>query len=156
MDDVKIIYECVFQKTWNNQVEFEMILDKVTDKRLVIGLLSDMAIRPKQYDVNRDIAIEFSSRFLNERDIKNIEYIRESNSYYRSIMKDYNNKELERHSFINNSLAMIKDIFDSKEKSEVFELFLSKQENKEYLIELKNILLEGELYEVISLIDKHI
>jgi hypothetical protein len=155
-EDIELIYNCILEKTWNNKIQFEIILDKVTDKRLVVGLLSDIAIRPKEYDASRDMAIELSTRYLNEENISDAKYIRESNTYYRSLMRDWNNKELDRHSFIKDALFLMKDMFDSNDKMIEVEDFLSKEENKKYLPELKNILLEGELYEAISIIDKYI
>jgi hypothetical protein len=155
-EDIELIYKCILEKSWNNKVQFEIILDKVTDKRLVVGLLSDIAIRPKQYNASRDLAVELSTRYLNEDNIGDSNYIRESNTYYRSLMRDWNNKELDRHKFIKDALFLIKDMFDSSDNMMEIEDFLSKEENKKYLPELKNILLEGELYEAISTIDKYI
>lgn len=155
-EDIELIYKCILEKSWNNKVQFEIILDKVTDKRLVVGLLSDIAIRPKQYNASRDLAVELSTRYLNEDNIGDSNYIRESNTYYRSLMRDWNNKELDRYKFIKDALFLIKDMFDSSDNMMKIEDFLSKEENKKYLPELKNILLEGELYEAISTIDKYI
>jgi hypothetical protein len=151
MGDIELIYDCLINRAWKNRTLFETKLDIVSDRGLLIGFLSDLVIKSKDYDIDREYALELSTRYL--EDNKDQNYIMESNSYYRDIMTEHNGVELRKQSFIRESLYLLKMYFKQGTNLEELYLILNNS-NPDDVKCLKEKLISEELYEMVAIIDK--
>lgn len=152
MTDIEIIYKCVLDKTYHNKVEFLLEISKVSDRKLITGLLIDLTIRSKEYKIDRSEALQICSEVLSSDEL-NTEYIKDSINYYNELVVEINQKSLSKNNFLVEFLSTIRENDYSFDEKDIKHLLI---ENKEHLHDLKDILLENELYELIPLIDKYI
>lgn len=152
MTDIEIIYKCVLDKTYHNKVEFLLEISKVSDRKLITGLLIDLTIRSKEYKIDRSEALQICSEVLSSDEL-NTEYIKDSINYYNELVVEINQKSLSKNNFLVEFLSTIRENDYSFNEKDIKHLLI---ENKEHLHDLKDILLENELYELIPLIDKYI
>lgn len=146
MSDLNIIYDCLFNKTYQNKVLFEIELGKVEDKELVVGFLFNLILNSIEYESDKDLILStWGSLGLKPEkfDIKKCY----KNFLYE--IEKVNSESLSENRYIIEALMAIL----SKED---FEEVVNKCKCKTYLLRLKDILLESEEYELISILDKNI
>lgn len=92
MKDLEIIHNVIFDAIYNDKVRFEIELNKVSDKRLVTGLLVDMYGKADKYDVDKKDVIEtlalFADITLDDKD-KLADDLFEDNKYFLEQMREY-------------------------------------------------------------------
>jgi hypothetical protein len=160
MTDIEIVYDCLFYKTYQNKVQFQIEIDKISDRKILAGLLMDLSVRSKDYEVDRDEMIQLSAELLSKEELKT-DYLLESVNYFKDAMKSVNGENLSEANFLLEFYTILKDkVIDVNDNStvsvsedEVKDLLIN---NKEHLPALKYQLIESELYEIIPLIDKYI
>lgn len=163
MSDIEIIYKCVFDKIYQNKVEFLIQLEKVSDRKLIAGLLIDLSIKSEGYDSNKDEILEICAEVLSKDELET-SYLFEANTYYQNILSNLNKERTDETKFIldfysyllkeNDDISEdIKQIHTPSESINIDELL---KNNKQYLPSLKQRMIDSELYEAIPLIDKYI
>jgi hypothetical protein len=81
-----------------------------------------------------------------------IEYVKECYSIFSSRTKEINKKKEQKTEFLVEALSSLKDVNNSKDAVE-FESIVNKSENKIHLESLKEMLLDSQLYEFVSIVD---
>jgi hypothetical protein len=146
MSDLNIIYDCLFNKTYQNKVLFEIELGKVDDKELVVGFLFNLTLNSIAYESDKDLMLStWGSLGLKPEQFD----IKKCYKNFLDLIQKVNSENLSENSYIRDALMAV----ISKEN---FEEVVNKCKNKNYLLRLKNILLESEEYELISIVDKKI
>jgi hypothetical protein len=56
MQNQKIIYDIIFNETYNDKVLFDIELSKVTDDKLIIGMLCDLYSKDG-YNANKELIV---------------------------------------------------------------------------------------------------
>ena len=151
MQDIKTIHECLLDKTYNNKVEFELILDKIQDTKLVNGLLIDLYSLSEKYGCNKNDMIELAVSMGLLTLKTNKEDISEANNYFKSKLKVYNNSSMLKQQLLLDVLLTIKGTDDKSEFKILLET-LSKQD-LEYV---KDYFLEKEWYDYIIIVNEYL
>jgi hypothetical protein len=158
--DLNTIYDCLLNKTYENRVLFEMTLSNVEDKELVIGLLFSLLINSAGYksmdgiEPDKMMIMEILSTQVSKGEL-DLEYVKECYSSFSIRTKEINSKERTKTEFLVEALGSLKDVNNSKDAVE-FESIVNKSENKMHLESLKEMLLDSQLYEFVSIVDKYI
>ena len=151
MEDLNTIYDCLLNKTYENRVLFEMTLSNVEDKELVIGLLFSLLINSTGYKSMDGIEPDkmMIMEILSTQGELDLEYVKKCYSSFSIRTKEINSKERTKTEFLVEALGSLKDAVE-------FESIVNKSENKMYLESLKEMLLDSQLYEFVSIVDKYI
>lgn len=162
MTDIEIIYKCVFDKTYQNKVEFLIQLEKVSDRKLIAGLLIDLSIKSKGYDSDKDQILEICAELLSQEELET-NYLFEANTYYQNILSNLNKEKTDETKFLLDFYSYL--LKENDDVSEDIKGILNQdtiniddllKNNKQYLPSLKQRMIDSELYEAIPLIDKYI
>jgi hypothetical protein len=151
MEDLNTIYDCLLNKTYENRVLFEMTLSNVEDKELVIGLLFSLLINSTGYKSMDGIEPDkmMIMEILSTQGELDLEYVKKCYSSFSIRTKEINSKERTKTEFLAEALGSLKDAVE-------FESIVNKSENKRHLESLKEMLLDSQLYEFVSIVDKYI
>jgi hypothetical protein len=84
MTEAESVYRIIHDETYNNQVLLDIELSKISDEKLVVGMLVDLYSK-EGYKAHK-AAIILSMR--NYCDIENLD-LQECNAYYIDKMKEY-------------------------------------------------------------------
>lgn len=84
MKEIESIYRIIHDETYNNQVLLDIELSKISDEKLVVGMLCDLYSK-EGYKADKDAMI-LSMR--NYCDIEDLD-LQECNAYYIDKMKEY-------------------------------------------------------------------
>jgi len=157
MTDAEIAYNCVFHKTYQNKVEFLIEIKKITDRKILIGLLMDLSIRDKEFESDKNQMMQICAELMTKSELEDTEFLTNSVSYYQNLIAEINNKELVKNTFLADFYSKLMEKVNDDGKYEVSEedikdLLLN---NKEHLTHLKEKLINSELYEVIPIVDKY-
>lgn len=150
MEDIAIIHECLLDKTYNNKVEFELILNKIQDTKLVNGFLIDLYSLSEKYECNKDDMVELAVTMGLLTLESNKEDIRVANDYYKSKLQVYNNTSILKQQLLLDVLLIMKD--DDEDK---FKTLLGTLSNNQ-LEYIKDFFLENEWYDYISIINEYL
>jgi hypothetical protein len=158
MTDLDKIFECLIDKSYQNKAQFEMLLSNIEDKDLVVGFLFDLLLKHTAYEADKQTILELIAETLGE--IKPREYIKGCHNTFTEKIKKVNDENLAESLFIKDALTALISVLDKNgeftRSTERFERTVSACQNKEHLQKLKEQLLEGELYEVIGIVDKYL
>ena len=92
MKDLEIAYNVIFDAIYNDKVRLEIELNKISDKRLVIGLLVDIYGKADKYEADKKAIIEtlvlFADITPDDKD-KWTDVLFEDNKYFVDQMKEY-------------------------------------------------------------------
>jgi hypothetical protein len=163
MTDIEIVYNCVHDKTYQDKLKLELILEKVQDKKLVKGFLTQLYSNSEWYEIDKEIPVELIASILGETPDK--EDLFTSAEYYSKLMKELNNFTMGKNKFLVNFLTEMKSsmsVADGQEvtekdiDSEKLEEILKSCEDKRYIEYIKSTLLEYEMYEFLKIVDKYL
>jgi hypothetical protein len=163
MTDIEIVYNCVHDKTYQDKLKLELILEKVQDKKLVKGFLTQLYSNSEGYEIDKEIPVELIASILGETPDK--EDLFTSAEYYSKLMKELNNFTMGKNKFLVNFLTEMKSsmsVADGQEvtekdiDSEKLEEILKSCEDKRYIEYTKSTLLEYEMYEFLKIVDKYL
>lgn len=163
MTDVEIVYNCVHDKTYQDKLELELILEKVKDKKLVKGFLTQLYSNSERYEIDKEIPVELMASILEETPDKEDLVI--SADYFTKKMKELNEFTLGKNKFLIDFLNEMKssiNVSDGQEvtskdiDSEKLEEILKSCEDKRYIEYTKSTLLEYEMYEFLKIVDKYL
>ena len=150
MTNEELIYQCMLDKTYQNKTELELILNRVSDNRLIYGFLSDLFSNHKSYNIDESIPLELFSQY--KQNMKNIsaEQLVLDNQYYKNKMSLVG---YQRKSYTSILIQLLSSIIISDMVE--FENLLKITE-KPQLLKIKEYFLEKEKYEYIIYIDKYL
>ena len=167
MKDVEILNKIIFEPLgnneyiYNNKVILEIELNRISDPRLVIGLLVSLHSNQKSYEIsNPQVIIETMSLFTNEK--TTADYLGDCYRLFQEEMKKpSSNSPLDRIPSLEKCLALCEMIMDPKDDHistidlpnfvagvkaltpkdvEVLKSLLLEQEMFEILVDVENIL----------------
>jgi hypothetical protein len=157
MQEIESVYRIIHEQTYNNQVLLDIELSKISDQKLVVGMLCDLYAK-EGYKANKQAMI-LSMR--NYCDIENLD-LQECNTYYIDKMNEYRSSMKKTPSV--DKLGQFLSILSSIKESVDSDGNVCLPDNKDYVDFIKglsndefeffkNILVKQELYEeVINMI----
>jgi len=160
MKDIEVIHNVIFDSIYKDKVRLEIELSKVSDKRLVLGLLYDLYGK-EGYEADKKIVIDTITLFADKSDIDSNELF-ECNKYFIEEINEFRKTRANGPSMsvLNKALLLVKILKDNcKEGSEVdpekVDKFVEEIKNStpkeiEYF---KSVLVDIESYETIVSID---
>lgn len=163
MTDIEIVYNCVHDKTYQDKLKLELILEQVQDKKLVKGFLTQLYSNSEGYEIDKEIPVELIASILGETPDK--EDLATSAEYYNEKMKELNDFTMGKNKFLVNFLTEMKssmNVADGQEVTEKdidcqkLEEILKSCEDKRYIEYTKSTLLEYEMYEFLKIVDKYL
>ena len=163
MTDIEIVYNCLQNKTYQDKLQLELILEKVEDRKLVKGFLTQLYLNSEGYEVDKDIPVTLMVSILGQSPDK--EDLFKSTDYYTEKMKELNDFTMYKNKFLINFLTEMKssmNVADGQEvteqdiDSEKLEEILKSCEDKRYIEYVKSTLLKYEMYEFLKIIDKYL
>ena len=164
MKDVDLIWECLIDKSYQDMIYLELLLNKIEDKKLAIGFLTDLWSKSNDWEVNKDDIVNLTATFLGE--VPKKEMLIEYSSYFQTLMKNKEDKEEEISKFLVDFLTTLSneiskgdnkgDFILSEIDTTKLEDILSEQKDKSFISDLKEKLLTMEMYEILPLIDKYL
>jgi len=156
MTDLDKIYECLFDKTYQNKSQFEIVLSYIEDKELAVGFIFDLLLKHKSYEADKQTMLELMADTLGE--ITTREYIKDCHNSFTEKIKKKNDESLSGNMFVMDALTILSSIVDDDKviPTDKFEKIVSECKSKEHLQKLKEHLLAAELYEVIGIVDKYL
>lgn len=148
MTDLHKIYECLIDKTYQNKAQFEILISDI-DRELAIGFIFDILLKHDAYEADKQTMLELMAATLGELTPR--EFIKECHDSFLKKIKKLNEESMQGSLFLMDALGAL-----YRGTKEDFEKIVSECKNKEHLSNLKNNLLEGELYEFIGIVDKYL
>jgi FKBP-type peptidyl-prolyl cis-trans isomerase (trigger factor) len=156
MEDLKRLKQILVDYTYNNKVLLEIELNKISDKRLVIGLLVDILCKVEAYEADKEIIKSTLVLFIDET---NSSKLLEYHSFFQEEMKKVTSKE--SISSVVKALKLLTILKDSVlDNGEVNPLEVPdfvkgvKDCSKDDIEQLKKFLLKSEMYDLIVDIEK--
>lgn len=164
MKDIDIIYKCIIDKSYQDMIYLELLLNKIEDRKLAIGFLTDLWLKYSDWEVDKDDITKLTATFLGE--IPKKEMLIDCSSYFRTLMNNKDDREEDVAKFLVYFLTTLsteiskgdnkRDFILSEIDTTKLDEILSKQEDKSFISDLKEKLLSIEMYEVLPLIDKYL
>lgn len=163
MTDIEIVYNCLHDKTYQDKLKLELILEQVQDKKLIKGFLTQLYSNSEGYEIDKEIPVELMASFLGEAPDKDDLLI--SADYFTEKMKELNDFTLGKNKFLINFLTEMKSSMNVSPGQEVtekdidcqkLEEILKSCEDKRYIEYTKSTLLEYEMYEFLKIVDKYL
>lgn len=151
MKEIESVYRIIHDETYNNQVLLDIEISKITDKKLVVGMLCDLYAK-EGYKADKDTMI-LSMR--NYCDIENLN-LQECNAYYIDKMKEYRSTKVKAPSA--DKLTQFVSILCLILAADGHVTLSTNTEYTDFVKELsddefdyfKNILIKQELYEEVT------
>ena len=162
MTDIEIVYNCLNDKTYQDKLQLELLCEKVEDKKLVKGLLTQLYSNSKGFEMDKNIPVELMASLFGDTDK---EELFSASEYYSKLMKELNNFTMAKNKFLVQFLSEMKssikteegkDITEKDIDSEKLEEILKSCEDKRYIEYVKSSLLEYEMYEFLKIVDKYL
>lgn len=164
MKDVDLIWECLIDKSYKDKIQLELLLNKIEDRKLAIGFLTDLWLKSIDWEVDKDDIVNLTASFLGE--VPKKEMLIEYSSYFQTLMNNKNDREKEIAKFLVDFLTTLSneiskgdnkgDFILSEIDTTKLEDILSEQKDKSFISDLKEKLLTMEMYEILPLIDKYL
>lgn len=158
MEDLHKLKQMLVDYTYNNKVLFEIELSKISDERLVIGLLVDIYSKIDSYEADRDIIAPLLADRILKKEVANSDIITYHQFYQTEMKKVLTNKSnITSLTKCLNLIEILKDaIVDDKVNPLQVPAFVDgvKDCNQNDIKVLKKFLLEMEMYDVIVDIEK--
>ena len=152
MEELIKLKQILVDYTYNNKVLLEVELNKISDKRLVIGLLVDILAKLEDYEADKDIITSTLLLFCDQTDSQKLW---DCHEFFIGEMKKVFNKKA-----LNKSLELLTILKDATINGEENPLeappFVKciKDCSKDDIDLLNKFFLESEMYDVVVGIDK--
>lgn len=161
MEDLKLLNDILLDSTYKNKVLLEIQLNKVSDKRLVIGLLTTIFSKLKEFEADKETIVETLALFVDKVEAKN-EFITECHELFSTKIKEYRSTikrpSLETITKFLTVSGILKQraidnggTIDVNDVPEFVELVKSCNDND--IESIKDILVKSEMYELVVNID---
>jgi len=149
MKDIEIINQIISDKIYNSKVLFDIELRKISDKRLVVGMLSDLFSKDF-YNADKKIAIEMLSELPESMDSNKLI---DCNKFFIEEIEAYRNKTSKSMDILTSILTCIRESNVEIEDDAKFVNLIKSLDKKDIEI-FKKLMLDNELYEVLVSVDK--
>ena len=163
MKDVDLIWECLIDKSYKDEIQLELLINKIEDRKLVVGFLTNLYTNSVDWEVDRGTIINVISTYLG--DTPKNEILLDAFRYFQNKIGDKNENQQNLDQFLVDFLTILEDEMseDDDESDFIFsEIDTTKMENllskgdKNSIQHLKEKLLKMEMYEILPLIDKYL
>lgn len=163
MKDIDLIWECLIDKSYQDNIQLELLLNKIEDRKLAIGFLIDLLVKYSDWEVDKDDIVNLTATFLGE--VPKKEMLIEYSSYFRTLMNNKNDREEDVAKFLVYFLTTLSTEISKGDKGDFIlseidttklDEILSEQKDKSFISDLKEKLLTMEIYEILPLIDKYL
>ena len=163
MKDVDLIWECLIDKSYQDEVQLELLINKIEDRKLVVGFLTNLYTNSVDWEVDKGSIINIISTYLD--DTPKDEMLMDAFRYFQNRIGDKNENQRKLNQFIVDFLTILESEMseDDKESDFIFsEIDTTEMENllskgdKNSIQHLKEKLLKMEMYEILPLIDKYL
>jgi len=163
MKDVDLIWECLIDKSYKDGIQLELLINKIEDRKLVVGFLTNLYTNSVDWEVDRGTIINVISTYLG--DTPKNEILLDAFRYFQNKIGDKNENQQNLDQFLVDFLTILEDEMseDDDESDFIFsEIDTTKMENllskgdKNSIQHLKEKLLKMEMYEILPLIDKYL
>ena len=163
MKDVDLIWECLIDKSYRDEIQLELLINKIEDRKLVVGFLTNLYTNSVGWKVDRGTIINVISTYLD--DTPKDEMLMDAFRYFQNKIGDKNENQQNLDQFLVDFLTILENEMseDDKESDFIFsEIDTIKMENllskgdKNSIKHLKEKLLKMEMYEILPLIDKYL
>lgn len=149
MSEIKKIYQCVLEKSYLNKIELSILLDSLSDRKLVKGFLNNICILNTRYEIDEDYKNELLLLYIETFGEDSTDDIKETAEYFNvEIQKVFDEEISDTKQRIESLNTIIEYMGSDKDKS-----ILEKCDLKA-LKSIKNILLESEMYVDIIVVDE--
>ena len=149
MEEIENVYKIIHDETYNNQVLLDIELSKISDQKLVVGMLCDLYAK-EGYKADKDAMI------LSMRNYCDIEHLnlQECNAYFIDKMKEYRSTKVKAPSAdklkqFQLSMKQAVDGHVTLPENKEYVDFVKELSNDEFEF-FKNILIGQELYEEVT------
>ena len=153
MEEIENVYKIIHDETYNNQVLLDIELSKISDQKLVVGMLCDLYAK-EGYKADKDAMI------LSMRNYGDIEHLnlQECNAYFIDKMKEYRSTKVKAPrpdklkqfiSILQLSMKQAVDGHVTLPENKEYVDFVKELSNDEFEF-FKNILIGQELYEEVT------
>ena len=155
MKDIEILYNCIFDESYKNSVELQIILNSISDKSLVRGFLIEL-IAKSEYEADVNVLTNIFGEYHDGNSDKWFD----EHKYFTSQAKEVNVKTRKENSIHLTLLKTLKTIWENCKEGDwpnydSYEKELSLL-TKDELLEFKNYLIGEELFEAIASVDKYL
>lgn len=163
MKDVDLIWECLIDKSYKDEIQLELLINKIEDRKLVVGFLTNLYTNSVDWEVDRGTIINVISTYLG--DTPKNEILLDAFRYFQNKIEDKNENQQNLDQFLVDFLTILEDEMseDDDESDFIFsEIDTTEMENllskgdKNSIQHLKEKLLKMEMYEILPLIDKYL
>ena len=163
MKDVDLIWECLIDKSYQDEVQLELLINKIEDRKLVVGFLTNLYTNSVDWEVDKECIINVISTYLD--DTPKDEMLMDAFRYFQNKIGDKNENQQNLDQFLVDFLTILEDEMseDDDESDFIFsEIDTTEMENllskgdKNSIQHLKEKLLKMEMYEILPLIDKYL
>jgi hypothetical protein len=162
MKDVDLIWECLIDKSYQDGIQLELLINKIEDRKLAIGFLTNLFTNSKDWGVDKDIIINLASTYLG--DTPKNEMLLDAFRYFQNKIGDKNENQQKLDQFIVDFLTILEGEMSGDDESDFIfsEIDTTKLEDilskgdKNSIQHLKEKLLKMEMYEILPLIDKYL
>ena len=163
MKDVDLIWECLIDKSYKDEIQLELLINKIEDRKLVVGFLTNLYTNSLDWEVDRGTIINVISTYLG--DTPKNEILLDAFRYFQNKIGDKNENQQNLDQFLVDFLTILENEMseDDDESDFIFsEIDTTKMENllskgdKNSIKHLKEKLLKMEMYEILPLIDKYL
>lgn len=153
MKEIENIYRIIHDETYNNQVLLDIELSKITDEKLVVGMLCDLYSK-EGYKADKDAMILSMRNYCDIEDLN----LQECNAYFIDKMKEYRSTKVKapsadklKHfvSILSESMKQAVDGHVTLSANEGYTDFIKDLSTNEFDY-FKNILIGQELYEEVT------
>jgi hypothetical protein len=164
MSDIEIVYSCVQNKTYRDKTQLELVCQKVQDKKLIKGFLTQLYSNSEGYDIDKNIPVELMVSIF-EEESQSGEDLFSSSEYYIEKLKEINDFTMGKNKFLILFLTEIessikddgdKELKESDINYEKLEEILKHCEDLRYIEYVKSNLLKWEMYEFLKIVDKYL
>ena len=150
MSEIEKIYQCILEKSYLNKVELSILLESLSNRKLVKGFLNSICILNSRYEISEDYKTELLFLYIETfGEPSTTEDITESADYFSSEMGKISDSKIEQTELRIKSLGIIIEYIKNDKDKALFEecdLIILKS--------IKNILLESEMYVDIIVVDE--
>jgi hypothetical protein len=156
MTEIEIIYEIIHSETYNDAVLLDIELDKVSDKKLITGMLVDLFSK-EDYNADKKVIMPILAQY------KDYDLL-ECNEYYIERMRAHRKTmpKLPSMDTLNKFISILSSVKNSDEMKNEYEVNL--KDSKDYVDFVrnlkendvdffKNMLIKQELYEEVTNLD---
>lgn len=150
MNDIEEIYQCLLDKSYQDAVQLDIVVSKVTDQDLVLGFLFDLVMRHEEYGSDQE-TVKLAIANITDPDTLDAKHVSDCHTKYIQTMKSKNDASMADNVFSIATLFLLLD-----EKIDEYEETVANCDSVSSLEALKGHLLEGEQYEYIAVIDNRI